>query len=209
MTSNNIYVMYVRKIKKCLCIWKLYYHFIEFYLFESKKHISDNEKKKIKKKRLCVYKKKWEQRYDFIKNINFFNSKVIASCVKTYLIYISHNGLNDVKKHCLGLYHQSYERKQNWMLHQFLNKDILTCEEEKIVIAEIIQTVSHRKTYNFIQISWLQCIIYFIRKLQFSYILLWRLLLKKLKQHLLHVLGPYSLEQHISCWKMMYIKCIF
>jgi len=67
------------------------------------------------------------------------------------LIYISHNGLNDVKKHCLGLYHQSYERKQNWMLHQFLNKDILTCEEEKIVIAEIIQiyhTVKHTISYR-------------------------------------------------------------
>jgi len=57
MTSNNIYVMYVRKIKKRLCIWKLYYHFIEFYLFESKKHISDNEKIKIKKKDYVFIKK--------------------------------------------------------------------------------------------------------------------------------------------------------
>lgn len=62
-----------------------------------------NEDRKAKKiKRKCVYRKEWQEKYDFLKRDN-------SSCYKNYYnlcrksFDISHGRFNDVKKHCARL----------------------------------------------------------------------------------------------------------
>lgn len=125
---------------------------------------SSDEDKKVKMKRMCVYRKEWEQKYDFIKKDN-------SSCYKSYCnlckksFSISHGGSNDVKKHCAGLEHQRCKQdlRKNRMLQEFLNKDILTSEEEKVVAAEVVQVYHAVKhTISYISLDCHAKLFYFI-----------------------------------------------
>lgn len=101
---------------------------------------------------MFVYREEWQHSYDFIKKDNTSRHKSYCSLCKK-LFSISHGRLNDVKKHCTRSYHQSCEQnlKKNQTLQQFLNKDILTSKEEKIIAAEIVQVyhaVKHTILYR-------------------------------------------------------------
>lgn len=163
---------------------------------------TDEDKKTKKIKRKCVYRKEWQEKYDFIK-------KDHSSCYKSYCklcrksFGISYGGLNDVKRHYAGLEHRSCERnlKTNQTLQTFLDKENLSSEEEKIVAAEIIHvyhavkhTISYRSLDCYANLSSVlfsdskvavKCTIGRTKAAAIAY----------------NVLGPNSLEHHISYLK--------
>lgn len=114
---------------------------------------SDSEKDRNKQiKRMCVYRKEWEQKYDCIRKHNFSRYKSYCNlCSKSF--HISHGGLNDVKRHCSTSEHKRNAQnvRQNQTLQHCLNKDILTLQEEKIVAAEttlVYHAIKHTVSFR-------------------------------------------------------------
>lgn len=99
-----IYLFYrYQKIKKNTILSYL------FILVEKNMSDSDEDKKRKRIKRMCVYREEWQQKYSFIKkNETLCYKSYCDLCRKSFSI--SHGGLNDVKKHCAGSDHQCCER---------------------------------------------------------------------------------------------------
>lgn len=114
---------------------------------------SEEEKRKNKKaKRMCVYKKEWEQQYPWLQtdNDNVYKSQCVL-CKRFFSI--SHGGLNDVRKHSSSAEHKKNEqiKKKNQTLNQFLKGDSLNSDEEKKIAAEIVKvyhTVKHGVSFR-------------------------------------------------------------
>lgn len=102
---------------------------------------SDGEEVRRKKqKRLCVYRDQWENTYDFLSKVSGNPFKAFCKiCRKEFSI--SHGGLNDIKRHTTGPDHQRLEKmsKKNQTLSTFLQRDILTTDDENIIAAELVQ----------------------------------------------------------------------
>lgn len=49
---------------------------------------SDEDKKGKKMKRMCIYKKEWEQKYDFIKKDNSSCYKSYCNLCKNHLVFL-------------------------------------------------------------------------------------------------------------------------
>ncbi|KAL0852281.1 hypothetical protein ABMA28_000489 [Loxostege sticticalis] len=91
---------------------------------------SEEEVKRKKQKRLCVYRDQWENTFDFITKDSANAHRAFCKiCRKGFSI--SHGGPD----------HQKLEKlsKKNQTLSMFLNRDILTTDDEKIIAAELVQ----------------------------------------------------------------------
>lgn len=116
-----------------------------------------------KAKRLCLFKKQWEQEYTWLRQPKpsecgpSTSKSSIASCAfckiccKTFVI--SHGGVNDVKKHAKTNEHKtrSCTVMSNNVLSSFLKKDVLNSDEEKVIAAEVTKVyhaVKHTQSYN-------------------------------------------------------------
>lgn len=161
---------------------------------------SDSEKVKFKKcKRMCSYRQEWENSYPFLKKVDTNVHKAFCNvCMKSFMI--SHGGLNDVKRHVSVPEHQRGERarKSTQTLQQFLKRDVLTTDEEKVIAAELTKVyhgVNHNMSYNSIDCDSKLCPVIFNDSKIASKISLGR---TKASSLIYNVLAPASIEDTVE-----------